>query len=269
MREGSKANGGPGQESTALAALYGIVRNASSGSPPETIAAGVLEVFSSRLSMTRGAVVLPGAPGTSPAPVAVHGMSGEECLVHFSPNRRELGRLLPGEVLLLRRRGAPVLVKEDRGPRSGPARGDIAFFCAMVPGNGRARPVIAADTLFGEEVDPAEDARLLTTAALVLSSYLGCPREGGGGGKDRGTPLGRVLQRHIRAWIEPMQTTRRIARSDVYDRLIGEVEKILIAAALSKTGNVQTEAARFLGINRNTLSRKIRRHGLDREGEAS
>ena len=61
-----------------------------------------------------------------------------------------------------------------------------------------------------------------------------------------------------------MENTKRL-RSDVYERLVGEVEKILITAALEKTGYVQIEAARFLGINRNTLAKKIRRHGLQKK----
>ena len=62
-----------------------------------------------------------------------------------------------------------------------------------------------------------------------------------------------------------MDPSRNLLRSDLYDRVIGEVEKILLAAALEKTDHVQTEAARFLGINRNTLSRKIKKYGLEGE----
>ena len=43
---------------------------------------------------------------------------------------------------------------------------------------------------------------------------------------------------------------------------MGEVEKIIIRAALRKTGFVQTAAADFLGVNRNTLAKKIRDYGI-------
>jgi DNA-binding protein Fis len=64
-----------------------------------------------------------------------------------------------------------------------------------------------------------------------------------------------------------MDTSPRVVKSDVHPRLMGEVEKILLAAALKKTGYVQTDAARFLGINRNTLAKKIRQYGLKSEQE--
>ena len=41
------------------------------------------------------------------------------------------------------------------------------------------------------------------------------------------------------------------------------VEKILIAKALQKTGNNQVQAAKLLGIHRNTLRNRIDRYDLD------
>ncbi len=256
------AHGSTGQESGALAALYGIARSASSGTSAEAIASDALEVFASRLAMTRGAVVRPASRAGTPVPLATRGMSAEECVEHFQRTRREIGRLAPGDVLLLRRKEPPVLTNAGAAPLEFPPREDIAFFCALVPGNGGNRPVVAADALFGAKVAPAEDARLLATGALLLASCLNGLQDKDGRGREGSAPLGRVLLRHITEWIEPMETTRRIARNDVYDRLIGEVERILIAASMRKMGYVQTEAARFLGINRNTLARKLRQHGL-------
>ncbi len=43
----------------------------------------------------------------------------------------------------------------------------------------------------------------------------------------------------------------------VYDRLLAEVEKPLILACLEATGGNQLKAAKLLGINRNTLRRKL------------
>ena len=49
----------------------------------------------------------------------------------------------------------------------------------------------------------------------------------------------------------------------VYDRLLAEVERPLIAACLDATGGNQLKAARLLGINRNTLRKKLTDLGLD------
>ena len=49
----------------------------------------------------------------------------------------------------------------------------------------------------------------------------------------------------------------------VYDRLLAEVERPLIAACLDATGGNQLKAAKLLGINRNTLRKKLTDLGLD------
>jgi len=77
--------------------------------------------------------------------------------------------------------------------------------------------------------------------------------------------LGCVLEEHIAAWIGRVERTGHWKRrSDIHQRLMAEVEKIVIRAALEKTGFVQTDAADFLGINRNTLAKKIRAYGIVR-----
>jgi two-component system nitrogen regulation response regulator GlnG len=49
----------------------------------------------------------------------------------------------------------------------------------------------------------------------------------------------------------------------VYDRLLAEVERPLITACLDATGGNQLKAAKLLGINRNTLRRKLNDLGLE------
>ena len=77
--------------------------------------------------------------------------------------------------------------------------------------------------------------------------------------------LGHVLEEHIAGWIARVERTGHwTRRSDIHLRLMAEVEKIVIRAALEKVGFVQTDAADFLGINRNTLAKKIKQYGLSR-----
>jgi DNA-binding protein Fis len=75
--------------------------------------------------------------------------------------------------------------------------------------------------------------------------------------------LGHALEEHIAGWIARVERTGHwTRRSDIHRRLMEEVEKIVIRAALEKVGHVQTDAADFLGINRNTLAKKIKQYGL-------
>jgi len=49
---------------------------------------------------------------------------------------------------------------------------------------------------------------------------------------------------------------------DLYQLVIGEVEKPLFRAVLAYTKGNQSEAAEILGINRGTLRKKLRQFGL-------
>jgi Fis family transcriptional regulator len=49
---------------------------------------------------------------------------------------------------------------------------------------------------------------------------------------------------------------------DLYELVIGEVEKPLFRAVLGYTKGNQSEAAEILGINRGTLRKKLRQLGL-------
>ena len=76
-------------------------------------------------------------------------------------------------------------------------------------------------------------------------------------------PLGRALEEQIGGWVRRVERTGHwTKKSDIHARLMGEVEKIVIRAALEKTKFVQVDAADFLGINRNTLAKKIAAYGI-------
>ena len=58
-------------------------------------------------------------------------------------------------------------------------------------------------------------------------------------------------------------STRRRKKSAIYKRITDNIDKILIELSLKKCNNVQTDAATFLGINRNTLRAKIEKLKID------
>jgi len=51
----------------------------------------------------------------------------------------------------------------------------------------------------------------------------------------------------------------------LFDRVVSRVERELIAQMLAACGGVQLKAAARLGINRNTLRKKLLEHGLEEE----
>ncbi|MDO7842717.1 nitrogen regulation protein NR(I) [Sphingomonas immobilis] len=69
----------------------------------------------------------------------------------------------------------------------------------------------------------------------------------------------------VRARLERMAIEEPAALDDgsLYDRIIGEVERPLIEALLERHGRNQLRAARALGINRNTLRKRLDLLGID------
>jgi two-component system nitrogen regulation response regulator GlnG len=69
-------------------------------------------------------------------------------------------------------------------------------------------------------------------------------------------PLARAVERHMRQFLAAHRDG--IAPSDIYDRVLAEVERPLIQMTLAATRGNQIKAAAMLGLNRNTLRKKIR-----------
>jgi two-component system nitrogen regulation response regulator GlnG len=69
-------------------------------------------------------------------------------------------------------------------------------------------------------------------------------------------PLAKAVERHIRQFLSAHADG--LTPSDIYDRVIAEVERPLIQMTLSATRGNQIKAAAMLGLNRNTLRKKIR-----------
>ncbi len=71
----------------------------------------------------------------------------------------------------------------------------------------------------------------------------------------------------IRSWQEGLfnWTQQQLASGNkaIAEHVIPEVEKILIKAALNKTGGRRNDAANLLGWGRNTLTRKIKEHEIE------
>ena len=55
----------------------------------------------------------------------------------------------------------------------------------------------------------------------------------------------------------------------LYERILSHVERELIRQVLRECDGVQTKAAARLGINRNTLHKRLRDYGLERPGNST
>ena len=53
---------------------------------------------------------------------------------------------------------------------------------------------------------------------------------------------------------------------DLYEMVLSEVEAPLLRRVLDYTGNNQSHAATLLGLNRGTLRKKLKQHGIEGRG---
>ena len=82
---------------------------------------------------------------------------------------------------------------------------------------------------------------------------VAAPEHAGGGAPE---PLTRAVERHIRAFLAAHRDG--VGPTDIYDQVLAEVERPLIQMTLAATRGNQIKAAAMLGLNRNTLRKKIR-----------
>ena len=90
------------------------------------------------------------------------------------------------------------------------------------------------------------------------------------GGRETAVMPGRGgdLDSLARELVEQGLATAPAGDDALFDRVVSRVERELIAQMLAACGGVQLKAAARLGINRNTLRKKLLEHGLE-EGEAT
>ncbi len=55
----------------------------------------------------------------------------------------------------------------------------------------------------------------------------------------------------------------KVERGKIYRAIIEEAERILIEKALERSDGNQIMASKILGVNRNTIRSKIRKHRID------
>lgn len=71
--------------------------------------------------------------------------------------------------------------------------------------------------------------------------------------------MARVVRKAIEGYFKDLDGEKA---SGVYDMVINCVEKPLLESILHRVRGNQTHAAQMLGINRNTLRKKMKTHGI-------
>jgi len=142
----------------------------------------------------------------------------------------------------------------------------LPLLCIPLVAEGEPLGVINIESLYGRRDEFMQDFQFLLLIAAILSPVI----------KSYQTKKGESLAKHgkpklnflvleeflseklgeLLTKIDPYVEAR--AGVGIFDDIIGIVEKILVKSALEQVDYVQVAAAQLLGINRNTLRKKIK-----------
>jgi two-component system nitrogen regulation response regulator GlnG len=103
-------------------------------------------------------------------------------------------------------------------------------------------------------------AMVLTTSNVILPQHLPEPIRGGAKEEDDAHLLRRLVERKARMLLMNLQSA---SNGDIYHLILHEVERFLLQVILDETDGNQLRTADLLGINRNTLRKKIRELGVE------
>jgi two-component system, NtrC family, nitrogen regulation response regulator GlnG len=110
-------------------------------------------------------------------------------------------------------------------------------------------------------------AIVMATGGVILPEHLPIGPVSAAASVAVDASLEEVIERKL---IECVRGLRQHTNANLYELMIGLVEKPLLRAVMRETAGNQLRAAQILGINRNTLRKKLTEHGVDpAEFEAS
>jgi len=103
-------------------------------------------------------------------------------------------------------------------------------------------------------------AMVMATGGVVMPEHLPIGEVSAAAAVAVDATLEDVIERRL---LDCVRGLRARASANLYDLMTSLVEKPLFRAVLRETGGNQVRAAQLLGINRNTLRKKLKEHGID------
>ena len=105
-------------------------------------------------------------------------------------------------------------------------------------------------------------AMVMATSAVILPEHLPIGPVSAAASVAVDASLEEIIEKKL---LDCVRGLRHHASANLYELIVGLVEKPLLRAVLRETRGNQLRAAQILGINRNTLRKKLTEHGIDPE----
>jgi transcriptional regulator with GAF, ATPase, and Fis domain len=272
-----------------LIALYEIAKELGSAIELQESLGRIFSILSQQMGMKRGGLLLRGDESSDWEMKGSHGLSSEEL-----KRRKEyfgsgiVAKILEkGQMAAVADNGETHWFYDGKSKLTG-KRGNVTFLCAPVKLQGTICGVVGVDHFYEDPAVLTEDFALLGDVCSLISGALlmrkemalenrGLQEENWSFRKElenlgrivpkarRKISLTEILEERLARTIAEMKVDPR-SNGHLYDDVLHVVERTLLKSALEKTRHIQLKTARFLGINRNTLRRKMKEFGIIAKG---
>jgi transcriptional regulator with GAF, ATPase, and Fis domain len=250
----------------------------------------VFSILAQQMGMKRGGLLLRGDESSGWEMKGCHGLSAEE----LKRRKEYFGSGIIQKILEKGQMAAVVDSGEtcwfyDGKSKPGLKRAQTTFLCAPVKMQGAITGIVGVDHFYEEPVAITEDFNLLGEICSLISGAMLMRKDVASDNRalleenwsfrkelenlGRSVPKARrkislteILEERLARMIAEMKVDPR-SHSQLYDEVLNVVERTLLKSALEKTKHVQLKTARFLGINRNTLRRKMKEFGIITKGK--
>jgi len=268
-----------------LKSLYEIAKILGSSLELKEIYSKVFSILAQQMGMKRGGLLLMNQESNDWEMGGSLGLSAEEM-----KRRKEyfgsgvISRILEKGQMTAVVDGGESLWGYDGKGKNAPKRGNVPFLCAPVKVQGTIAGILGADHFYEDPAPITEDLNLLeqicsligdaiTMRRAIASENRALLEENWSYRKElenlgktppkarRRISLTEILEERISRMIAEMKVDPR-SNGCLYNEVLYVVERTLLKSSLDKTKHVQLKTARFLGINRNTLRRKVKELGI-------
>jgi len=228
---------------------------------------GVMAILSEHFSMKYSALFIQNSQKDSLQIEALYGVEKEIHPSTCSSQKGTMGKVIESrQPMAIQNLSQEPLYEEMVRIQKRHERIQPPLLCIPLVTEGEPMGVININSLYGPRHDLAEDFQFLSILSAILSPVIKNYQQKKGNflAKDdksntRSHLLDEILEQKLAEVlykIDPYVETK--TKMVIFDDIIRVVEKILIKSALERVNHVQIKAAQLLGINRNTLRKKIK-----------
>jgi Nif-specific regulatory protein len=268
-----------------LRSLYEIAKTLNSSLDLKEAYGEILAILSQFMGMKRGGLMILNAESGEWEMGEANGLSSEE----MKRRKEYFGSGVTQKILEKGQMAAVVDGGESIWLYDGKAkinlkRSRASFLCAPLKDQGAIAAILGVDHFFEESESVAEDFNFLGEVCSLISEAMQMRKAVAAENRAlleenwsfrkqletlgqsvpkvrRKISLTEILEDRLSRMIAEMKVDPR-SNGRLYDDVLSVVERTLFKSALHKTKHVQSKTARFLGINRNTLRRKIKELGI-------